>query len=88
MKIDEARIKEFKDMCTEYYPGCTFNEDEKMNQVWCHTEAGDFGNPYDCLVGLVKDGDAYSVNDQWRDCTITGSRDYVIEFLKKMNKAR
>lgn len=72
--------EEFKKICEWYLPGCTFKDNGTCG-LCCYHGGEEIT---DIQVALLPRGE-YAVYDQWRDCTITADKDYMIDFLRSRN---
>lgn len=72
------KVKEFIELCKKYIPECIMKDEGTCG--WICFRGGT--EPYNAIVALLPRGE-YAVYDQWRDCTITKDKEYMLNFLKK-----
>ena len=71
-------VQAFIELCKKYIPECIMKD--KGSCGWICFLGGT--EPYNAIVALLPRGE-YAVYDQWRDCTITKDKEYMLNFLKK-----
>lgn len=71
-------VQDFIELCKKYIPECIVKDEGTCG--WICFKGGT--EPYDAIVALLPRAGEYAVYDQWRDCTITKDKEYMLDFLK------
>lgn len=72
------KVKEFIELCKKYIPECIMKDEGTCGWI-CFLGGTE---PYNAIVALLPRGE-YAVYDQWRDCTITKDKEYMLNYLKQ-----